>query len=129
MDPQKCLMKDIADQADPQKVVTHFEKLANAAKNTLSTNIPAKLLPALVKLSGTVKHGADISSLSYDPSKIPGFHTDRPADATIVQVMRRAAARAIATSTQPPAPSGTPTTARRRTTTSSGAAVSLKNAC
>jgi LCP family protein required for cell wall assembly len=129
MDRQKCLMKDIADQADPQKVITHFQKLADAARSTISTNIPAKLLPALVKLSGTVKHGADISSLSYDPSKIPGFHTDRPADATIVQVMRRAAARAIAKSTQPPAPSGSPTTARGKTTTSSGAAVSLKNAC
>ena len=34
-----------------------------------------------MKLSGTVKHGADISSLSYDPTKISGFHTDRPADA------------------------------------------------
>jgi hypothetical protein len=31
MDRQKCLMKDIVEQADPQKVVTHFEKLAGAA--------------------------------------------------------------------------------------------------
>jgi LCP family protein required for cell wall assembly len=129
MDRQKCLMRDIANQADPQKVVTHFEKLANAAKHTISTNIPVALLPALVKLSGTVKRGADISSLSYDPSKIPGFHTDRPADATIIQVMRRAAADAIAKSTQPPAtPSATPT-ARRKTATASGGSVSLKNAC
>ncbi|GAB2824670.1 hypothetical protein GCM10027176_31490 [Actinoallomurus bryophytorum] len=129
MDRQKCLMKDIADQADPQKVVTHFEKLAHAAKKTISTNIPATLLPALVKLSGTVKHGADISSLSYDPDKMPGFHTNRPADGAMVLVMRRAAARAIAASTKPPpsaAPSSTPAT-RRKTTTSGS--VSLKNAC
>ncbi len=133
MDRQKCLMRDIANQADPQKVVTHFEKLASAAKNTISTNIPAALLPALVKLSGTVKHGADISSLSYDPAKIPGFHTNRPADAAIVQVMRRAATRAIAASTRPPAaPSTTPTAARKTTTTpttTQGSSVSLKNAC
>jgi len=127
MDRQKCLMKDIADQADPQKVVTNFQKLANAAKSTISTNIPAALLPALVKLSGTVKHGADISSLSYDPSKIPGFHTDRPADATIIQVMRRAAADAIARNTRPPAtPSATP---REKKAKPPGGSVSLKNAC
>src|SRR3569833_568092 len=90
MDRQKCLMKDIADQADPQRVVTHFEKLANAAKSTISTNIPAALLPALVKLSGTVTHGANISSLPYDPAMIPGFHTDRPAYTAMVRVMRRA---------------------------------------
>jgi polyisoprenyl-teichoic acid--peptidoglycan teichoic acid transferase len=133
MDRQKCLMRDIANQADPQKVVTHFEKLANAAKSTISTNIPAALLPALVKLAGTVKRGADISSLSYDPSKIPGFHTDRPADAAIVSVMRRAAAQAIAKSAQPPAPPASATPGARRTPaagkTSSGASVSLKNAC
>jgi LCP family protein required for cell wall assembly len=133
MDRQKCLMRDIANQADPQKVVTHFEKLANAAKSTISTNIPAALLPALVKLSGTVKRGADISSLSYDPGKIPGFHTNRAADAAMVQVMRRAAADAIAKSTNPPAaPSPTATTGRAKPssgTASSGASVSLKNAC
>jgi polyisoprenyl-teichoic acid--peptidoglycan teichoic acid transferase len=131
MDRQKCLMKDIADQADPQKVVTNFQKLANAAKSTISTNIPAALLPALVKLSGTVKNGADISSLSYDPAKIPGFHTDRPADSAMVLVMRHAAAKAIETSTRPPPstdPSSTPAT-RKTTTTSSGSSVSLKNAC
>ncbi|MDN3357397.1 LCP family protein [Actinomadura sp. DC4] len=125
MDRQKCLMKAIADQADPQKVVTHFEKLANAAKSTISTNIPAKLLPALIKLSGTVKHGADVSSLSYDPDKIPGFHTNRPADAAMIQLMRRTAANAIAKSTQP---SATPTTTRKKTTTA-GSALSLKDAC
>jgi LCP family protein required for cell wall assembly len=130
MDRQKCLMKDIADQADPQKVVTHFEKLADAAKNTISTNIPAALLPALVKLAGTVKHGADISSLSYDPSKLPGFHTDRPADAAIVRVMRRAAADAIAKSGRPHVtPSATPGARRKPATGASGGAVSLKNAC
>src|SRR3569833_1238439 len=127
MDRQKCLMKDIADQANPEKVVANFQKLANAAKSTISTNIPAALLPALIKLSTTVKHGADISSLSYDPSKIPGFHTDRPADATIIQVMRRAAADAIARNTRPPAtPSATP---REKKAKPPGGSVSLKNAC
>jgi hypothetical protein len=88
MGRQKCLMKDVAEQADPQKVLTSFQKLAKAAKKTISTNIPASMLPALVKLSGTMKQGAQVSSLMYVP---PQFHVVRPD----IEVMRQAAAKAI----------------------------------
>jgi polyisoprenyl-teichoic acid--peptidoglycan teichoic acid transferase len=131
MDRQKCLMKDIADQANPQKVVTNFQKLASAAKSTISTNIPAALLPALVKLSGTVKKGADIQSLPFNPGKMVGFHVYEPN----LTVMHRAAAKAIANSVKPPAPvTPTPSASpshKRRTGTSaaSGGAASLKNIC
>ena len=131
MDRQKCLMKDIAQQANPQTVVTHFEKLAGAAKKTISTNIPAALLPALVKLSASVKHGADIHSLAFNPSTLPGFHVAPPS----TLVMHRAAAKAIADSkAPPPAPATTPTAKKRprgttSPSTSSGSAVSLKNVC
>jgi LCP family protein required for cell wall assembly len=147
MDRQKCLMKDIADQADPQKVVTHFQKLAKAAKSTISTNIPAALLPALVKLSGTVKNGADIRSLPFNPGKIAGFHVYEPN----LQIMRRATAKAIADSarpkpTAPATPTATPSKKRTGTGTGTGAGtgsaaksakpatdtsggVSLKNVC
>ncbi len=93
MGRQKCLMKDIAEQADPQKVLTRFQQLAAATKKTISTDIPADLLPALVKLSETVKHGAQISSLMFVP---PRFHVYRPDVAAI----RKATARAIAESEQ-----------------------------
>jgi polyisoprenyl-teichoic acid--peptidoglycan teichoic acid transferase len=91
MGRQKCLMKDVAEQADPQTVLTSFQKLAKAAKKTISTNIPASMLPALVKLSGTMKQGAQVNSLMYVP---PQFHVVRPS----VEVMRQAAAKAIAAS-------------------------------
>jgi polyisoprenyl-teichoic acid--peptidoglycan teichoic acid transferase len=122
MDRQKCLLKDIADQADPQKVVTHFEKLARAAKKTISTNIPAALLPALVKLSGTVKQGAEIHSLPFNPYKITGFHIAPPSTV----LMRRVTAKAIANS-ENPNPSPSPTTKRHRKGES--AEVSLKDVC
>ncbi|MDN3352455.1 LCP family protein [Actinomadura sp. DC4] len=137
MDRQKCLMKDIADQADPQKVVTNFQKLAKAAKNTISTNIPAALLPALIKLSSTVKKGADIQSTPFNPGKLVGFHVYEPS----LTVMRRATTRAIANSVAPKPPAAaTPTaTASRKSTTtaagttkkpaSAGSASSLKNIC
>jgi LCP family protein required for cell wall assembly len=91
MGRQKCLMKAIAEQADPQRVLTRFQQLAAAAKKTISTNIPAELLPALIKLSETMKRGAQISSLMFVP---PEFHVYRPD----LGVMRRAAAGAIAAS-------------------------------
>jgi polyisoprenyl-teichoic acid--peptidoglycan teichoic acid transferase len=104
MGRQKCLMKDVAEQADPQKVLTSFQRLAKAAKKTISTNIPASMLPALIRLSGTMKQGAKVTSLMFVP---PQFHVVRPD----VRVMRRAAAQAIETSTQaaqatPPASAG-----------------------
>jgi LCP family protein required for cell wall assembly len=98
MGRQKCLMKDVAEQADPQRVLTSFQKLATAAKKTISTNIPAAMLPALVRLSGTMKNGAQVSSLMFVP---PQFHVVRPD----LEVMRRAAAKAIAASEQLPSAS------------------------
>jgi polyisoprenyl-teichoic acid--peptidoglycan teichoic acid transferase len=97
MGRQKCLMKDVAEQADPQKVLTGFQKLAAAAKKTISTNIPAAMLPALVRLSDTMKHGANVSSLMFVP---PQFHVVRPD----LQVMRRAATKAIAASERAASP-------------------------
>jgi LCP family protein required for cell wall assembly len=102
MGRQKCLMKDIAEQANPSQVLIHFEKLASAAKKTIATNIPASLLPALVDLSGSMKRGAQITSLMYVP---PEFHVVRPQ----LSVMHRAAARAIAESEQRRAGSATST--------------------
>jgi len=134
MDRQKCLMKDIADQANPEKVVANFQKLANAAKSTISTNIPAALLPALIKLSTTVKKGADIQSLPFNPGKLPGFHVYEPS----LLVMHRAVAKAVADSVAPKPPvTPTPTAThhKKRTTTAagtrtpSGGASSLKNIC
>ncbi|WP_141576330.1 LCP family protein [Actinomadura sp. WMMA1423] len=81
MSRQKCLMRAIAEQADPQTVLTSFDKLAAAAKRTLSTDIPQELLPALMKLSNRVKNGAEIRSLQFVPPLIytgnPDFHKIR----------------------------------------------------
>jgi hypothetical protein len=104
MGRQKCLMKDVAEQADPQRVLTSFQKLAKAAKKTISTDIPAEMLPALIRLSGTMKQGAQVTSLMYVP---PQFQNVGPN----LQVMRQAAAKAIAESEAAGrTPSATPVT-------------------
>ncbi len=137
MGRQKCLMKDIAEQADPQKVLLRFQKLAGAAKKTISTNIPENMLPPLVKLSGTMKQGAPVTSLMFVP---PQFQNVRPQ----LTVLRAAAAKAIATSEKketasptpsaPPVPedsatpdSGTPTPSA--SATPAAKAISLDAAC
>ncbi|TYK43365.1 LCP family protein [Actinomadura decatromicini] len=111
MSRQKCLMRAIAEQADPQTVLTSFDKLAAAAKRTLSTDIPQELLPALMKLSNKVKDGAQINSLQFVPPLVysgnPDFHLIRKLASDAVN----ADPRQVSThpSTSPPAtPSGSP---------------------
>jgi LCP family protein required for cell wall assembly len=136
MDRQKCLLKDIAEQANPQKIVTRFQQIAKAAQNTISANIPADLLPALITLSGTVKHGAPLHSLAFNPYKMPGFHVYQPN----IAIMRAQTAKAIAESRNPATPKPAAPTAKKKkkkaNPTSSpspagapGQATSLKDIC
>ena len=69
MGRQKCVMAAIARQANPTTVLTKFTALAATAEKTVSTDIPQDLLPALVQLSGKVRH-AKISTLMFVPPKI-----------------------------------------------------------
>ncbi|MFD0905433.1 LCP family protein [Actinomadura sediminis] len=100
MGRQKCLMAAIAEQADPRTVLTKFDALASAAKQTLSTDIPQELLPALIELSGEVKEDARIDSLQFVP---PLIHTGNPD----FEKIRRLAAEAIGAADRP-AGSATP---------------------
>lgn len=101
MGRQKCLMRAIAQQADPQTVLTSFDKLAAAAKRTLSTDIPQELLPALIKLSGKVKDGAQINSLQFVPPLINSGNPD-------FGLIRRLTAKAVAPEQAHPTASGSP---------------------
>lgn len=103
MGRQKCLMRAIAQQADPQTVLTKFDRLASAAKRTLSTDIPQELLPALMKLSNKVKDGTHIDSLQFVP---PLISTGDPDFALI----RRLAAKAVSDDkrTVSPSPNASP---------------------
>ncbi|NKZ07878.1 LCP family protein [Actinomadura latina] len=106
MSRQKCLMRAIAEQADPQTVLTSFDKLAAAAKRTLATDIPQELLPALVKLSNKVKDGAEIRSLQFVPPLIYSGNPD-------FKLIRKLASEAVtsdprAVSAPPSGGSGSP---------------------
>ncbi|MBE1535856.1 LCP family protein [Actinomadura algeriensis] len=113
MGRQKCLMAAIAEQADPRTVLTKFDALASAAKQTLSTDIPQELLPALIELSGEVKEDARIDSLQFVP---PLIHTGNPD----FEKIRRLAAEAIGAADEAAA-SGSPAPPASPTRTPSGA--------
>ncbi|PKK13955.1 LCP family protein [Thermomonospora sp. CIF 1] len=91
MGRQKCLLRAVARQANPQLVLTRFHELASAARRTISTDIPAELLPALVKLSAKMRDGARIDSLQFIP---PLINTGNPD----FELIRKLAAEAIAES-------------------------------
>ncbi|GAA4580219.1 hypothetical protein GCM10023194_07970 [Planotetraspora phitsanulokensis] len=66
---QKCLLNDMAKQADAMTVLRGFERIADAAKQYVRTDLPQRQLPALVQLAGKVR-GAEIRSLSFVPPLI-----------------------------------------------------------
>ncbi|GAA3409808.1 LCP family protein [Streptosporangium vulgare] len=80
MGRQKCLLNAVAKQADPMAVFQSFEKLAAAAVDAISTDIPRQLLPDLVELAEKVKHSR-IRSLQFVPPLIysgaPDYHLIR----------------------------------------------------
>ncbi|QXJ25726.1 LCP family protein [Actinomadura graeca] len=108
MGRQKCLMKALADQADPRRVLTNVGRLADATKKTITTDIPARLLPALVELSGKVKRGAEVRSLQFVPPRVQVFRPD-------VRRIRQLAAQALSKSEGPGRPSSPVRRAQART--------------
>jgi polyisoprenyl-teichoic acid--peptidoglycan teichoic acid transferase len=64
MGRQRCLLQNIVSQKTPADILTNFQGVASATTNSVSTNIPQGVLPALAKLAGTVT----LESVSFDPS-------------------------------------------------------------
>ena len=127
MGRQKCLLRAIARQADPQKVLLRFNQLAAAAKDTISTDIPQNLLPALIDLSGRMKSGAKITNLNFVPPLISTGNPD-------FDFIRERAAKAIAGSqSQPTTAISTPPTAKtlknKKSTDDGGTPLSLDASC
>jgi polyisoprenyl-teichoic acid--peptidoglycan teichoic acid transferase len=111
MGRQKCLLRAIAKQADPQRVLRRFDQLAAATRRAISTDIPADLLPALVDLSAKVRGGAKINSLQFVP---PLINTGYPDFKQIRALTAKAIEASEARTSAAPSASPTPTTAPPR---------------
>jgi polyisoprenyl-teichoic acid--peptidoglycan teichoic acid transferase len=93
MGRQRCLLQYVLQQKSPANLLTNFQSVATATTNSVSTNIPQQVLPALVKVAddaGTVA----LESVSFDPNLAdPGepngrFDTARPDYAFMKKVVR-----------------------------------------
>ncbi|WP_084516830.1 LCP family protein [Microtetraspora niveoalba] len=66
MGRQKCLLNAVAKQADPMAVLRGFERIADATKRYVTTDVPQDMLPALLELSEKIKT-SHIRSLQFVP--------------------------------------------------------------
>ena len=66
---QRCVIGAAVDQADPVKLALNFPKLAKAAKDNMSTDIPQDELQAWVELGTRIKD-AKVRSLPFDNNVI-----------------------------------------------------------
>ncbi|GAA0968467.1 LCP family protein [Actinocorallia libanotica] len=73
---QKCLMRAMARQAEPYRILPRFQQLAAAARRTVSTDIPPSLLPAFLELAEKVKSRGRITSLPFVPPLITSADPD-----------------------------------------------------
>lgn len=87
MSRQKCLMWALARQAGPLTVLRSFQRLTTIFKDSVSTDLPRRLLPPLVDLAGKIRN-AEITSLQFVPPVISTWRPD-------YRKIRRMAARAV----------------------------------
>jgi LCP family protein required for cell wall assembly len=107
MGRQRCLLQNILSQKSPAVLLTNFQSVAAATTNSVSTNIPQAVLPALAALAGG-DGGVSLESVSFDPnlpdpSEDSGrFNTGDPN----FPYMREVVEDAINRPPPPPAPTG-----------------------
>lgn len=98
---QRCALKAIVDEADPVTLLRRYTDLAAASKKILRTDIPSKLLPALVDLALDMK-AQPLKSVVFELSR-----TFNPNDPDF-DFVHDAVQRAIRSERRPSSPSGTP---------------------
>jgi LCP family protein required for cell wall assembly len=118
MGRQRCLLQYVLQQKSPADLLTHFRDVASATTDSVSTNIPQQVLPALAKVADNPGATA-LESVSFDPNLAdpgePGgrFDTSRPDVGFMRQVVRDTIAGPRATATPAPITTAPPTTPAR----------------
>ncbi|WP_219416995.1 LCP family protein [Pseudonocardia nigra] len=119
MGRQRCLLQNILNQASPTDLLANFQQIAAATTNTVATNIPQEVLPALASLASDAD-GLSLESIAFDPN-LPDpeepdgrFDTGRPNFPYMREVVQDAVNRpaAPAPATAAPAAPEAPTEPR-----------------
>ncbi|MDR1768300.1 MAG: LCP family protein [Propionibacteriaceae bacterium] len=76
LERQRCVINAVVQQANPANVLARYQAIANVGENSISTDIPAKILPALVKLAAKVQ-GTKLRSIVFTDD-VDGFSTTDP---------------------------------------------------
>ncbi|MDX1691098.1 MAG: LCP family protein [Acidimicrobiia bacterium] len=66
MTRQRCMLRSMADAADPVTVMRSFPSLAAAIESSTTTNIPLNVLPDLVRAVASLE-AADIATVAFQP--------------------------------------------------------------
>jgi LCP family protein required for cell wall assembly len=74
---QKCVMSAMLEQVSPQTVLAHFDEIAKAGSNMVSTSIPASEIGHFVSLALKAK-SQRIATVSLVPPAIVTAHPDIP---------------------------------------------------
>ncbi|MHA6629534.1 LCP family glycopolymer transferase [Pseudonocardia sichuanensis] len=115
MGRQRCLLQNILTQKSPTDLLTNFQAVAAATTNSVATNIPQEVLPALAALAGG-EGGIALESVAFDPNlpdpgEEDGFFKTGDPD---FEYMREVVQDAINRPAPPPAPTSAPPTAAAR---------------
>jgi LCP family protein required for cell wall assembly len=70
---QRCVMVALAQQADPARVLRSFPRLARAARENVSTDIPRRVLPRLVELVAGIDRERVVSLGFVPPAYSAGW--------------------------------------------------------
>jgi anionic cell wall polymer biosynthesis LytR-Cps2A-Psr (LCP) family protein len=84
---QRCLIDAVIDRANPGTLLTRYEKILEAGRDVLRTDIPGEMLPAFVDLSYMVKD-AKVRSVVFERSD--DFTPESPDYAWIQRVVAKA---------------------------------------
>ena len=124
---QRCLIGDIIDEADPVTLLRRYQALAKAGKAIVTTDIPARLLPAFVELAMRAKD-ADVRSVAFISS--PSFFSGDPDyDWMRAKVQRALEPRGPRPKPTPTTPGPTPPTPTETPGDGDGKAVQVRDSC
>lgn len=76
MGRQGCLLKYVAEQANPTTVLSSFQDLAGATKKTLRTDIPQSKASAFIELADYVANEGDMKTLQLSPPQVQTAYPD-----------------------------------------------------
>jgi len=73
---QRCVIRAVAEQANPATVLANYESLTRAGQNIVETDAPNRVLPALLTLANRVRT-QPMRSVSFE-NDVDGFSTVSP---------------------------------------------------